>query len=663
MSRLSSPRESGQAAVSATTASPTTLSSPRPNQHLSPRPSPSAFDIVVSPSDNSGLSAPLSAMPATATTEQLSLSLPLPTPLPPPAALSNLPSIDLTFYSSTSLFAPYDSPLPSLSLDAPSERVACRRPRPFFLASQHRTAPHPSSATHSTSYATRGATQAAASTSTCPVVIRSYRRHLPASSVLESLHVSVWPHPPTAHSPQSRSTYLSLLPLDEQLTLQQSVERRVAEAARALLAVLAVVAGLCSRPYDLSLHRMRPNQWRLLPSHPTLTTLLAPFMSSLALLRDGQEWIVGEAGVEEVTRRVTQARAELLPLAATSTSEESAMELSDAVLLQAGQLQGNDAVGRESDDKPYESDESEERTVGLPAPLVRHKSLHPTPMSVRPMPSTPTVSRHSRSTFHPQPTRSQRNQPAQCPPAVASRSSEMEVAHSNRTEAGAHPKTLLTNVAGDRRTLPIALPPTFLSTAPTTAATAQGSSAFTIQPGVLELGPLLVGCTYTATLLLTNTASHYARYELLLPTTSDVSTATSDSTPVHCPARLSFAFRRGGLSAGLSKHLTAIVVCAAVGTVDCDVVVAGDGGSVRVAVRSECMDDEEQWRRERAQFDSLSVGELGLTMVSGLPGSLKEVRTLYGRVKEMKIGVVEEQKEQLLNAAVLHKWRNKPLSN
>ena len=529
--------------------------------------------------------------------------------------------------------------------------------RPFFRSTdsskRHRAGPTSSTAAHST----------ASTASPCTVSIRSYRRPLPASSIVESLHRLLWPHEPTCHSPQSRSTFLSLLSADEQQHFELDFKSRLTEAATALLAVLAALDELCSRPYDLSLHRLRPSRWQL-PSLSLLATLLAPFLSSLGLLRDRDEWIVGEGGVGQVSEKVRTARAEL---AALKPAAEKAAERTGAFDVQTGQQepqqqrQSEESTEWESSESKYEDDEDDEYGGAAPAPFIRHKSLHSAPMAVRPMPTMPTAVRHSRSTFKADGSKrsSHSSKPAHRPLSAGQRARASDLPYSSRTEAGAHPKALSANVAGGRRTLPITLPHTFLSAAPTIAALDDGPASFTVQPAVLDLGPLLVGCTYTTTLLLTNTSSHYARFDVLLPAAAHAAAASSSVQP---PLSLSFAFRRGGLSAGLSKALTVIVLCTSAGMFDCDVVVAGEDGSVRISVCAECMDDAAEWRQARVERDGLSVGEQGLTIASSLPGSLKVVQSAYGRVKEVTSQAAEEEsKEQILSAAVLSRWRNKPL--
>ena len=599
---------------------------------------------------------------------------PPPLQLSLPAAEPNLPALHFPFYSSTALCAPYGQPV---APPVPFVKPSARPPRPFFhrhsasaaaTATKRRRAADTETNTDADIVASQSSTSSAAPS--LHAAIRSYRRHLPNPSIVESLRILTWPHPPTAHTAQLRATYLSLLPPEEQEAFQCAMIAQLGEAARALLAVLDRLEPLCSRPYELTLHRMRPSQWQL-PPHPLLTSVVAPFVSSLGLLRDGEEWIVGEQGVDEVRARVAQARAELLALVADTGGNEEAGERTGIFVVETDQQQQEEeeeeeeqeAVERDNGESKYDEDDEadDERLSAASAALNRPKSVHPSPMPVRPMPTMPTAVRHSRSTFKANNSRSQPTQRPHSPPQP--RADAADAPYSSRTEAGAHPKPLSTNVAGDRRTLPIALPRTFLSAAPTIDAAAGELAPFTVQPAVLDLGPLLVGETYTATLLLTNTSCKYARFDVSLPTPA-VQSATSPP-----PLSLSFAFRRGALSAGLSKPLTAVILCQAVGQYEADVVVSGEGGSVRVSVCADCMDDAERWRQERSARDRLSVGELGLTMDSSLPGSLKQwmkgAGSEYGRVKQVSSGsaVEEEQKEQILSAAVLSRWRNRPAHN
>ena len=640
MSRLASPRASDSAAVSTSTAA-VSVSPPPANQHLSLRPPRQLVEALTSPAADTVLSPYVSVTPP-------AVDCP---PLPLLPADPALPELDFPFYSSTSLCAPHCPPSPH----APSRSIAARPLRPFFRSSisrgaeaAHRLSPPPLSAS---------SVHSAAS-----LTIRSYRRRLPAPSIVESLRILSWPHQPTSHTQQSRDTYLSLLTVDEQHTVQAEVDRQMAVTAGALLAALDVLELLCTRPYDLALHRIRPNEWQLPCRAPLLSHIVAPLLSSLGLLREREEWIVGEKGAAEVRGRVRHARTELALVVADSRCGDGAVKTSGRLVVETERQQrtaeeeeeqGGGLREREHSESADDDNEYDERSAAMPAPLLRHKSLHAAPMPVRPMPAIPTVAHHDRSTFKVDHSRSTLTQQ---PASLGAASSAMDVPHSSRTEAAAHPKTLSADVAGKRRTMPVVLPHTFLSAAPTIDSTGSEVAPFTVQPAVLDLGPLLVGCTYTACVLLTNTSSKYARYEVLLPAAAN--RAASSSLQCPSPFSVSFAFRRGGLSAGLSQPLTAIIACTSTGTFECDVVVAAEAGSVRLSVCAECMDDTQQWRRAQSERERLSAGELGQTIASGLPGSLKHVHSTYGRVKEVRSRAEEESKEQILSAAVLSRWTN-----
>ena len=458
-----------------------------------------------------------------------------------------------------------------------------------------------------------------------------------------------------------------MLPPDERQSVEEALAQQMAESAQLLLGVLRHLDELCSRPYDLSLHRIQPNQWQL-PAHSNaqLGRLVAPLLSSVGLLRDGEQWIVGEGGVERTRRKVRQARAELQSLAARADDEvEVAEAADDAEQKQLLQHSDERQAGSNCDGGVDEEEQEAEQSATMPAPLTRHKSIHSTPMTVRPMPNLPTTARHDRSTFKAHGPRSGATQYQ--PTASELAAAAVDSSHSNRyEEESSQPKPLAIDVAGDRRSHAVALPRSFLSTASHTGAASSESVLFTVQPAALELGPLLVGCTYTTSVLLTNTSANYARYELLQPHASHVAPASSSSSPpLSSACRVHFAFRRGGLAAGLSKPLTAVIRCEAAGPFESHFDVEGEGGTARVSVSAVGMEDAKRWRHERTQRDRLNGGELGLTAATALPGSLKAVQSRYGRVVELSKTETEESKEQLLlqhdfSTAVLSKWRNKP---
>ena len=185
-------------------------------------------------------------------------------------------------------------------------------------------------------------------------------------------------------------------------------------------------------------------------------------------------------------------------------------------------------------------------------------------------------------------------------------------------------------MAGERRTLPVTLPTSFLATAPviagSTASSASSYPRFILQPAVLDLGPLLLHRSYSASLLLTNTSSNYSRFHLHPPRASRWS-----------PLSLSLHYRRGGMAGGLHKTVQLLVRAEAVGRYDADVLVeAEDGEMAAMQVVAEVVEaDEQQWRREAEGRASLTAGVLALTMSSSLPGSLKEIVSDVGRVKEV----------------------------
>ncbi len=413
---------------------------------------------------------------------------------------------------------------------------------------------------------------------------------------------------------------------------------------------------------------MRPNEWQL-PSHALLPTLLAPFVSSLGLLRDGEEWVVGEQGAEEVRARVRRARAELEPLlAGPPRAENEAAEQTTAFHVHNEQQEarsGDSTQPEVSGDGSLGDEEDHERTAALPVPLTRQKTMHPAHMPVRPMPTMPTTVRHDRSTFR---TDNSRLQPRQRPQSPPEQSDVADVPYSSRTEAAAHPKTLSHNVAGDRRALPVALPTAFLSTAPTIEAADGGLAPFSVQPAVLDVGPLLVGCTYTASLLLTNTSPYFAR-------ASTCRSRPQAPTPPPRPQRPSISHSPFGVEAwppdcrspSLPYWYATLLAFSSVTSWWRE-----KGAACACRVCAECMDDAEEWRSARVQRDRLSAGEIGGLMAStALPGSLKVINDsrAYGQAKEVSSSTAEEESKQqmsILRSAVLTKHghlRNKALQS
>ena len=454
--------------------------------------------------------------------------------------------------------------------------------------------------------------------------------------------------------------------------------------------LLSFVSRSTARPYDLSLRRLSllsPSALSvLLSSHPVLPLLVSPLLCQLGWEREGETFILADDD-SSVKQRTASFESELRLLlqqeaAAGSVEEKEEIDPAETAsfhIVQAetedgdGQIvegdsawaedsrqAGETADGGENDGK-YEQREEQQRRAeekqdaaqaeAVPASdsAARRSSLYSHTHRVRQMPRQPTQVRHSRHTFRTPPPdsgpRPSRHVPQpQAAPLTASSGSSLP-----------HPKTLVANVAGERRTLPVTLPTSFLATAPviagSTVSSASASPRFILQPAVLDLGPLLLHRSYSASLLLTNTSSHYSRFHLHPPRASRWS-----------PLSLSLHYRRGGMAGGLHKTVQLLVRAEAVGRYDGDVLVeAEDGEMAAMQVVAEVVEAEEQWRREAEGRASLNAGVLALTMSSSLPGSLKEIVSDVGRVKEVSSSAAaageEESKEQLLHARILSNWK------
>ncbi len=133
----------------------------------------------------------------------------------------------------------------------PSELVyvkpAARPPRPFFAPSAASARPRPVPIAAEPADGSVGRSTSAVDERTSVRNIRSYRRRLPSPSIAESLWHLLWPHAPTRHSPQSRSTYLSLLPPDVQQHFEDDMKQQLAAIANALLAASRELDALCCR--------------------------------------------------------------------------------------------------------------------------------------------------------------------------------------------------------------------------------------------------------------------------------------------------------------------------------------------------------------------------------------------------------------------------------
>ena len=574
------------------------------------------------------------------------MHLPLPDPvqqvaaevpsLPTLADPASPPPVTLRFHSSVSLLAPIPPPgtLPPAFLSSSSSPPA---PAPFvkpplvprrcFFQKRQRQS---------------SAKDPPLSPATGGLRLRTYRRTFPAASLIESVRILTWPHRPSSASPEARAAHLASLPDAEQAALTAHYSQLLSSACSSLLSLLSLLSLVPLRPYDLSLHVISPSSppfAALIASHPIHSHLLSPLLYSLGFQRQLHSFVLTASPfhvnlhlqlhltqLHQLQKEVAgRAQAESQQKAEPTQAENGA-EMTAAFQVQRTAPPAADG-GEEAEEAMEEDGEVADSAAVLTSPGGRRRpTMHSASHQPRRMPSQPTRARHDRSTFK--------------PTAIAVIPPHRPTSPLPPPTAAPLPTTrpLAANVAGERRTLPVVLPRTFLAPAPAYPTpspidTVPPSARFQLQPSFLDLGPLLLGRRYEVRLWLMNVGVGYGRWRV--------------GEVRGVGVRLGVEVRLGGLAGGLGKEVRVGVEAVGVGRVEGGVEVRGEGEVVRVEVEGEVVGEEAEWRRKMQGRKGLGMGVMGLVRKGGgLPGSLKDIRGDIGRVREVQEDEPHEGREE-----------------